>query len=76
MTDNANNRECAYCAGKLNNKPVYDGGACKAALYYDGFDWMLELTARQEDRWYGDMIEEVEVNFCPMCGRDLRGDAE
>lgn len=67
---------CEYCADKLNNKPVLNGGACKAVLYYDGFDWMLEVTARQEDRWYGDISEDAEVNFCPMCGRDLKGGAE
>lgn len=67
--------KCSYCANKLNNMPICDHGTCKAVLYYDGYDWMLKLTARQEDRYYGDVIEETEVNFCPMCGRDLRGDA-
>jgi hypothetical protein len=63
---------CDYCEKREGNKPLLDHGACKAALYYDGFEWTLEVTARQEDRYYGNITEDVEVNFCPMCGRDLR----
>ena len=68
MTDS----KCKYCADKSNNLPIVDSGACKAELQYDGFDWVLNVAARQEDRWYGDITDDSEIYFCPMCGRSLR----
>lgn len=67
---------CDYCGKRESNRPLLDHGTCKAEICYDGYDWMLRVTARQEDRWYGDTTEETEINACPMCGRELRGDAE
>lgn len=67
---------CEYCDKSESNKPLLDHGTCKAEIYHDGYDWMLSVTARQEDRWYGDVTEETEINACPMCGRDLRGEVE
>lgn len=64
---------CEHCARKHGNKPILDIGAAKAAVEFDGFDWILEVTARQEDRWYGDITEYCEINFCPMCGEKLGG---
>lgn len=65
---------CEYCDKHEGNTPLLDHGTCKAEICYDGCDWMLRVTARQEDRWYGDASEDAEINTCPMCGRELRGD--
>lgn len=66
---------CEYCDKRKENRPLLDRGTCKAEIYHDGYDWMLLVTARQEDRWYGDVSEDTEIYACPMCGRDLGGDA-
>jgi len=67
---------CDYCGKREGNRPLLDHGACKAEVYHDGYDWTLSVVARQEDRWYGDISEETEINYCPMCGRDLCGKGE
>ena len=66
---------CEYCDKRKENRPLLDRGTCNAEIYHDGYDWMLLVTARQEDRWYGDVSEDTEIYACPMCGRDLGGDA-
>lgn len=61
---------CEYC-NPVKPKPIIDGGA--RVTVSGGVDAQMWVE------WYGyeDSREDHEtINYCPMCGRDLRGDIE
>lgn len=59
---------CEYCKWP-NTKPIIDGDA-RVTVFGDESQMWVE--------WYGfdDSRQDHEtINYCPMCGRDLRGDS-
>lgn len=59
---------CEYCTFP-NTKPVMNGDA-RVTVAADESEMWVE--------WYGECdgcADHERINFCPMCGRDLRGDA-
>ena len=58
---------CEYCDKSEGNKPLLDHGTCKAEIYHDGCDWMLSVTARQEDSWLAyekpDSLDAIKVDL-------------
>lgn len=59
---------CEYC-DSVRPKPIVDGGARVTVFNTDAQLWV---------EWYGreDSQEDHEtINYCPMCGKRLGGDA-
>ena len=52
---------CKYCEG--NTKFIFKYGNNGDGLY---------INANEKLIYVGDTIEAIDINFCPMCGRDLR----
>ena len=52
---------CKYCEG--NTKCIFKYGNNGDGLY---------INANEKLIYVGDTIEAIDINFCPMCGRDLR----
>lgn len=61
---------CEYCKAHIAGvmTPLFDNeGDCdEPAVYIEGGCLALE---------YQCVVDYVEINYCPMCGRDLRGAA-
>lgn len=52
---------CKYCEG--NTKFIFKNGNNGYVLY---------INANKKLIYAGGTIEAIYINFCPMCGRDLR----
>ena len=52
---------CKYCEG--NTKFIFKCGNDGEGLY---------INANEKLVYIGNTIETIDINFCPMCGRDLR----
>ena len=52
---------CKYCEG--NTKFIFKYGDNGVGLY---------INANEKLIYVGDIIEGIDISFCPMCGRDLR----
>lgn len=62
-TDNANDRTCEYCRN-IGAKYLVDGFCISAEVEDD------KLLLYEKECCTS---EEIRINFCPMCGRDLKG---
>ena len=78
---------CQYCSD-MQPSPKYDGrfkygieisgytqgDMCMCLMSVDDEKWALKLTGK--DKVFGGLVEfsaSWPINFCPVCGRDLRG---
>jgi hypothetical protein len=61
---------CEYCD---DEKTIADGDHCSAYIKRDCFNGGYVLVAYERE-FYSEATGRI--NYCPMCGRDLRGDAE
>lgn len=52
---------CKYCEG--NTKFIFKYGNDGEGFY---------INANEKLVYIGNTIETIDINFCPMCGRDLR----
>lgn len=62
-----NNKPCLYCHDKVDGyiKPLDKN--CHAFIYYSPINgWVMNLK-------YNTWCKEIEINYCPMCGRELNG---
>ncbi len=55
---------CEYCNGSFDQKPVIDND--RVRVYVDAKYPLAEINANC-------ITSYEDMNFCPMCGRDLRG---
>lgn len=63
---------CDYCVAHIlsgTGTPLFDNedNCDYPAVYIDGGCLALE---------YECVVDYTDINYCPMCGRDLRGGAE
>lgn len=68
-------RPCEFCDGNWESDyRDHRNGYCLWLEIYP-FNNLIAAIAQANDE-EGEMIEdsiEIEMNFCPVCGRDLRG---
>ena len=68
---------CEYCDWKDKPNPFFYHGIKFPAAYVDGALLAIEFWEKQ--RLFSEPKRErltSPINYCPMCGRDLRDDAE
>lgn len=69
---------CEYCDGGDEQKSIGNGkqeGISIYLNYYVDDGWYIAaMSSAQLFRKTHIALEEEHINYCPMCGRDLRGD--
>lgn len=70
---------CEYCDGSDERKSIGSGDRYGIRIYLNYYvddGWFI--AALSNAHLFGETriaLEEKEINYCPMCGRDLRGGA-
>lgn len=64
---------CEYCVRDINNKELCDTSfsPCSGYIFAQIEGQTLHIEARSSYNDWHDS-DDVSVNFCPMCGQDLR----
>lgn len=74
---------CEYCKNNRKNKWLiqtdsYSAGVDAKIVKLDGVSYLS--VSGWYDGWHGGAVgieaESTPINYCPMCGCELRGDAE
>lgn len=69
---------CEYCNGSDEQKSIGSGEQYGISIYLNYYaDDGWYIAAMSNARLFGKnycALEEEQINYCPMCGRDLRGD--
>lgn len=69
---------CEYCRGEDELKSIGNGDQYGISIYLNYYiDEGWYIAAMANARLFGKnyfALEEEHINYCPMCGRDLRGD--
>lgn len=69
---------CEYCRGDDELKSIGNGDQYGISIYLNYYiDEGWYIAAMATARLFGKnyfALEEEHINYCPMCGRDLRGD--
>lgn len=60
---------CEYCDNSQDKRIVNNDSV---SVFVD--DWRGQLVIKYYDQLW--QIASEQINFCPMCGRDLRGDVK
>lgn len=64
-------KKCEYCHTDVEGLTLFlpRKGVGKAHLYYSAIEgYMLHISGPERTRF------AIKINYCPMCGRKLRGD--
>ena len=66
---------CEYCE-KVNNKPLIESDSKNSGVKVDIAYWKKKKKAQMSaygwfDTYVGIESVELEINYCPMCGRSL-----
>lgn len=64
--------DCKFCKPKNPKTLIAGRSSCISAwvkIYTNDDNVKLGLSARGE----GDIGTSIEINFCPVCGRELKG---
>jgi len=57
---------CEYCEGNVKILGETDSGCCHSIVFIEG------NRIKNLDNYYA--CEEMIINYCPICGRNLKGE--
>lgn len=64
---------CNYCQGKVDNRlPII----MVEAETYENDDIEVYINGEDKLTTTESIAEEININFCPMCGRSLKGESK
>lgn len=64
---------CKYCENEKEVIKECKFNECDLELFIDMDETLAINTYNHSSSFTEDIYENIEINYCPMCGRKLRG---